>query len=63
MSWNSFFANIRISIISKLKNKRLSGIFKPVTESNDTLPKIWFRVPYLGKVGESLAKTCIKKIR
>ena len=56
MSWNSFPANIRKSIISKLKNKRLSGISKPVTEPDDTLPKIWFHVPYL-------YKTCIKKIR
>ena len=63
MSWNGFPTNIRKSIISNLKNKHLSGISKPVTEPDDTLPKIWFRVPYLGKIGESLVKTCIKKIR
>ena len=63
MSWNGFPANIRKSIITKLKSKHLSGISKPVTEPDDTLPKIWFRVPYLGKIGESLVKTCIKKIR
>ena len=63
MSWNGFPANIRKSIISKLKNKHLSGISKPVTQPDDTLIKIWFRVPYLSKIGESLVKTCIKKIR
>ena len=63
MSWDGFPANIRKSIISKLRNKHLSGISKPVTERDDSLPKIWFRVPYLGKIGESLVKTCIKKIR
>ena len=36
---------------------------KPVTEPDDTLPKVWFRVPYLGKIGEGLLKTCITKIR
>ena len=62
MSWNGFPTNIRKSIISKLKNKHLSSISKPVTEPDDTLPKVWFLFPNLGKTGESL-KTCIKKIR
>ena len=66
MSWNGFPANIRKSIISKLKNKHFSGISKPVTEPDDALPKIWFRVPYLGKKFHTTViqvKTCIKKIR
>ena len=30
---------------------------------NDTRPKVWVRVPYLGKRGETLVKYCLKKIQ
>ena len=62
MSLNGFTANIRKSTISKLKNRHISGISKLVTEPDDALPKIWFCLPYLGKIGESLVKTCVNKI-
>ena len=32
------------------------------SEDDDT-PKIWFRVPYIGPVGEKFAKKCISKLR
>ena len=31
------------------------------SEDDDT-PKIWFRVPYVGPIGEKFAKNCILKL-
>ena len=62
MSWNGFPRAIRNLLISKLKNKS----DRPRTnffDENDTRPKVWVRVPYLGKQGETLVKNCIKKIQ
>jgi hypothetical protein len=64
MSWNGFPRAIRNLLISKLKNKFSTD--RPRTnffDENDTRPKVWVRVPYLGKQGETLVKNCIKKIQ
>ena len=64
MSWNGFPRAIRNLLISKLKNKFYKD--RPRTnffDENDTRPKVWVRVPYLGKQGETLVKNCIKKIQ
>ena len=61
MSWNRFPHAIRNLLISKLKNKFSTD--RPRTnffDENDTRPKIWVRVPYLGKQGETLVKNCIR---
>ena len=57
MSWNGFNKNIRFSIIRKLKEREnLSK--NHLTEqtgtdtSEDVSPKIWLRIPFLGKQGE-----------
>ena len=68
MSWNGFNKNIRFSIIRKLKERQnLSK--NHLTEqtgtgtSKDVSPKIWLRIPFLGKQGEFLVKRFIKKIQ
>ena len=68
MSWNGFNKNIRFSIIHKLKERQnLSK--NHLTEqtgtdtSEDVSPKIWLRIPFLGKQGEFLVKRLIKKIQ
>jgi hypothetical protein len=63
-SGNGFPRTIRNLLISKLKNKFSTD--RPRTnffDENDTRPKVWVRVPYLGKQGETLVKNCIKKIQ
>jgi hypothetical protein len=64
MSWNGFPRAIRNLLISKLKNKFSTD--RPRTnifDKNDNRPKVWVRVPYLGKQGETLVKNCIQKIQ
>ena len=75
MSWNGFPANVRFSIIRKLKAKyeANSNIYcskyntnelPPQNDfSNDPRPKIWIRIPFLGKQGEFLVKKLLRKIQ
>ena len=63
MSWNGFPKNARKSLISKLKHKHNSNQANVNNISDSPLPKIWFRLPYLGKEGEFLVRNCIKKLR
>ena len=61
MSWNGFPASIRKSLIYKLKRKYFSET-KPMHDiTEDMRLKIWFRLPYVGKTGGLLVKSCIKK--
>ena len=73
MSWNGFPANVRFSIIRKLKAKyevnssadcnkhNLSEIPSQNDSSVDTRPKIWLRIPFMGKQGEFLVKNFLRK--
>ena len=64
MSSNGFPRAIRNLLISKLRNKFSSNQPRtPFFDENDTRPKIWVRVPYLGKQGETLVKKCLNKIQ
>ena len=72
MAWNGFPDNIRKSTVRKLKVKhninglpsdnpmRLTNVVDDI--SGDDTPKIWFRIPYLGRQGEHLIKKVIRKI-
>jgi hypothetical protein len=59
MSWNGFPANVRFSIIRKLKANSSADCSKHNTNelpsqndfSDDTRPKIWIRILFLGKQG------------
>ena len=75
MSWNGFPANVRLSIIRKLKTKYQVNSSKDSSNHNtnevstqndfsdDARPKIWIRIPFLGKQGEYLVKNLLKKIQ
>ena len=67
--WNGFPANVRFSIIRKLKTKYQVNSSKDSSNHNtnelvstqndssdDARPKIWIRIPFLGKQGEFLVK-------
>ena len=60
MSWNGFSANVRTSIILRLKSKynvNSNEHYHTATEKigndliDDIRPKIWTRMPFLGKQG------------
>ena len=64
MSWNGFACAVRNLLISKLKNKFSSNQSRTnFFDENDTRPKVWVRVLYLGKRGETLVKNRLKKIQ
>ena len=64
MSWNGFPRAVRNLLISKLKNKFSTNQSRTnFFSENDTRPKVWVRLPYLGKQGETLVKNCLKKIQ
>ena len=75
MSWNGFPANVRFSITRKLKTKyqvnsskdssnhNTNEVFTQNDFSDDARPKIWIRIPFLGKEGEYLVKNLLKKIQ
>ena len=75
MSWNGFPANVRFSIIGKLKakyevnsntycSKHNTNELPPQNDfSDDPRPKIWIRIPFLGKQREFLVKKLLRKIQ
>ena len=66
MSWNDFPTKVRNFLIKKLKanlcndsNITLHGS----NDNDDSVPKIWLKLPYLGRQGEFLVKNLIRKVR
>ena len=58
MSWNSYPKYVRKSIIKCLQQKKTA-----VQKDDESVTKIWIRLPYLGNKGEELVKTCIRKLK
>ena len=61
MSCKGFPKYVSRSIIKKTLQKKKGA----VTDKSelDEIPKIWFRIPYIGPIGEQLAKRCISKLK
>ena len=61
MSWNGFPKYVGRSIFKKTLQKKKGA----VTDKSelDEIPKIWFRIPYIGPTGEQLVKHCISKLK
>ena len=64
MSWNGFPTKVRHFLIKRLKaklchdnNTTLNG------NDDDSAPKIWLKLPYLGRQGQFLVKNLIRKVR
>ena len=62
MSWNGFPNYINKPLLHHLKSNSTKPSCNNSIEKNDT-PKIIFRLPYAGKVGEQLLKRCLKKFK
>ena len=65
MAWNGFTAQIRSSTTRKLK-LRFSDVPKQAIDNDafeDIRPKIWLRIPYLGRKGKFLVKNLVKKLQ
>ena len=72
MSWNGFPANVQSSTIHKLKTKyqvnssenssnhNTNEVSTQNDFSNDARPKIWIRIPFLGKQGESSKENTVE---
>ena len=58
MSWNSYPKYVMNSIIKLLQQKKTA-----VQKDDESVIKIWIRLPYLGNKGEELVKTCIHKLK
>ena len=63
MSWNVFPAKVRNLLIKKFKAKHFGNSTSSNKPFDDNDPKIWLRLPYLGKQGEFLVRNLIKKLR
>ena len=57
MSWNGYPSFTCNSIIKQLKTPP-----KIIEKEKDDRKIIWIRLPYLGNVGDSMKKSCFKKI-
>ena len=58
MSRNTYPKYVRNSIIKRLQQKKTA-----VQKDDESVIKIWIRLPYLGNKGEELVKTCIRKLK
>ena len=69
MSWNGFLTKVRNFLIKKLKakfkicNDNNITLHKNNENNDDSVPKIWLKLPYLGRQGEFLVKNLIRKVR
>ena len=62
MSWNGYPSYVRNSILKKLKGRKEHSEKRHTNFEDEDIPKIWFRIPYIGPTGEKLAKSSIAKL-
>ena len=63
MSWNGFSTKVHF-LIKRLKTKLCNDSNTTLHENNDdSAPKIYLKLPYLGRQGEFLVKNLIRKMR
>ena len=61
MSWNAYLKYVRNSIINRLKsNVNRNG---NINNNKDDRKVIWINLPYLGKKGEQLTNSLIRKLK
>ena len=66
MSWNGIPTKVRNFLIKKLKAKLCNDnniILHGNNDNDDSVPKIWLKLPYLGRQSEFLVKNLIRKVR
>ena len=62
MSWNGYPKYVINSLIKRLSAKKGENNIT-TTDVDDNIPKIWLTLPYAGPKGDSLIRSCIRKIR
>ena len=65
MSWNGYPKCIQNFLTEKLKTKYFDWTISAAVnqDTDDNLPKIWIRIPYLGSRGDFLLKSCLNKVQ
>ena len=63
MSWNSYPSYVCNVILRKLRERKKTANGHCSDSEDDDAPRIWFRMPYIGPIGEKFAKKCISKLR
>ena len=61
MSWNAYAKHVRNSIINRLKSKVNRN--DNINNKKDDRKAIWINLPYLGKKGEQLTNSLIRKLK
>ena len=56
MSWNGYPSYVCNVILRKLREQKKNTNRHCSNSEDDDTPKIWFRVPYIGPIGEKFAK-------
>ena len=63
MSWNGYPIYVCNSVLKRLRERKKNSTERPSISEEEEIPKIWFRVPYIGRpIGEEIAKGCISKL-
>ena len=64
LKWNGYPKNVVKFLINNLKRKYSGSLVRNrKLVDADNLPKVWSRIPYLGRKGEFLIKSSISKIQ
>ena len=61
MSWNGYPIYVCKSVL-KRPRERKKNLTERTSILEEEIPKIWLRVPYIGPIGEEIAKRCISKL-
>ena len=61
MSWNAYLKYVRNSIINRLKSNVNRN--DNINNNKDDRKVIWINLPYLGKKGEQLTNSLIRKLK
>ena len=63
MSWNGYPSYVCKVILRTLRERKKNANGHCSDSEDDDTSKIWFRMPYIGPIGEKFAKKCISKLR
>ena len=61
MSWNGFSRNMATKLINEFIPKHTNSNVQELPSSHN-LPKIWIRLPFIGKYGNTLTRRFINKL-
>ena len=62
MSWNGYPIYVCSSVLKRLRERKKNSTERPSISEEKEIPRFWFRVQYIGPIGEEIAKRCISKL-